>query len=143
MNEITKVKGRPPKFNASRNAVKRILEALARGQSIRRAIKEEDISWNTFRKWMFEKPELREQYEQAKSDGILYTLDQVEEEIRELVVKANDKTANLNSIKAMDILVKHKQFLASKLSPKTFGTDKQQISMSNAKGEKFSIEWSK
>ena len=115
MNEITKVKGRPPKFNASRNAVKRILEALAKGQSIRRAIKEEDISWNTFRKWMFEKPELREQYEQAKSDGILYTLDQV----------------------------KHKQFLASKLSPKTFGTDKQQISMSNAKGEKFSIEWSK
>ena len=143
MNEITKVKGRPPKFNASRNAVKRILEALAKGQSISRAIKEEDISWNTFRKWMFEKPELREQYEQAKSDGILYTLDQVEEEIRELVIKANDKTANLNSIKAMDILVKHKQFLASKLSPKTFGTDKQQISMSNAKGEKFSIEWSK
>ncbi|HBY66887.1 MAG TPA: hypothetical protein DEG69_03420 [Flavobacteriaceae bacterium] len=143
MNEITKVKGRPPKFNASRNAVKRILEALAKGQSIRRAIKEEDISWNTFRKWMFEKPELREAYEQAKSDGIHYTLDSVEDQCKDMIKSANDKTANLNSIKALDILVRHKQFLASKLSPKTFGTDKQQLSLTNAKGEKFSIEWSK
>tara|TARA_R100000329_G_scaffold35025_1_gene32808 strand:- start:563 stop:994 length:432 start_codon:yes stop_codon:yes gene_type:complete len=143
MNKVIKAQGRPPKYNQSRNAVKRILEALAVGESIRKAIAKENLSWNTFRKWMNEKPELREQYEQAKSDGIHYTLDQVEVDIKELVVKANDKTANLNSIKAMDILVKHKQFLASKLSPRTFGTDRQQLSLTNNKGEKFSIEWSK
>ncbi len=143
MNKIVKAQGRPPKYNQSRNAVKRILEALAVGESIRKAIAKENLSWNTFRKWMNEKPELREQYEQAKSDGIHYTLDQVEVDIKELVDKANDKTANLNSIKAMDILVKHKQFLASKLSPRNFGSDRQQLSLTNNKGEKFSIEWSK
>ena len=143
MNQITKTKGRLPKYNQSRNAIKRILEALATGDSIRKAIAKENLSWNTFRKWMNEKPELREQYEQAKSDGIHYTLDQVEVDIKELVDKANDKTANLNSIKAMDILVKHKQFLASKLSPRNFGSDRQQLSLTNNKGEKFSIEWSK
>ena len=143
MNKVIKAQGRPPKYNQSRNAVKRILEALAVGESIRKAIAKENLSWNTFRKWMNEKPELREQYEQAKSDGIHYTLDQVEVDIKELVDKANDKTANLNSIKAMDILVKHKQFLASKLSPRNFGSDRQQLSLTNNKGEKFSIEWSK
>jgi len=135
MNKVLKAQGRPPKFNQSRNAIKRILEALATGESIRKAIAKENLSWNTFRKWMNEKPELREQYEQAKSDGIHYTLDAVKD--------ATDKKVNLNSIKALDILVKHKQFLASKLSPKTFGTDKQQLSLTNNKGEKFSIEWSK
>ena len=143
MNKIVKAQGRPPKYNQSRNAIKRILEALAVGESIRKAIAKENLSWNTFRKWMNEKPDLRTAYEQAKSDGIHYTLDQVEVDIKELVDKANDKTANLNSIKAMDILVKHKQFLASKLSPRNFGSDRQQLSLTNNKGEKFSIEWSK
>jgi len=143
MNKVIKAQGRPPKFNQSRNAIKRILEALATGESIRKAIAKENLSWNTFRKWMNEKPELREQYEQAKSDGIHYTLDAVEDQCKDMIVDANNKTANLNSIKALDILVRHKQFLASKLSPKTFGTDKQQLSLTNNKGEKFSIEWSK
>ena len=123
MNKVIKAQGRPPKFNQSRNAIKRILEALATGESIRKAI--------------------AEQYEQAKSDGIHYTLDAVEDQCKNMIVDANNKTANLNSIKALDILVRHKQFLASKLSPKTFGTDKQQLSLTNNKGEKFSIEWSK
>lgn len=143
MNKVTKVNGRPPKYNQSRNAIKRILESLAQGESIRKAISKENLSWNTFRKWMAEKPDLRESYEQAKSDGIHYQIDSVEEEIRNMMKAANDKTINLNSIKALDILVRHKQFLASKLSPKTFGTDKQQLSLTNSKGEKFQIEWSK
>ena len=143
MNKITKTSGRPPKFNQSRNAVKRILEALATGESIRKAIAKENLSWNTFRKWMNEKPDLRTAYEQAKSDGIHYTLDAVEDQCKDMIVDANNKTANLNSIKALDILVRHKQFLASKLSPKTFGSDRQQIALTNNKGEKFSIEWTK
>ena len=143
MNKIVKAQGRPPKYNQSRNAVKRILEALATGESIRKAIAKENLSWNTFRKWMNEKPDLRTAYEQAKSDGIHFTLDQVEDQCKDMIKSANDKTANLNSIKALDILVRHKQFLASKLSPKTFGSDRQQLSLTNNKGEKFSIEWSK
>ena len=63
MNKIVKAQGRPPKYNQSRNAIKRILEALATGESIRKAIAKENLSWNTFRKWMNEKPELREQDE--------------------------------------------------------------------------------
>tara|TARA_R100000655_G_scaffold48999_1_gene86495 strand:- start:2543 stop:2974 length:432 start_codon:yes stop_codon:yes gene_type:complete len=143
MNKITKTSGRPPKFNQSRNAVKRILEALATGESIRKAIAKENLSWNTFRKWMADKPELREQYEQAKSDGIHFTLDLVEDQCKDMIKDANDKKVNLNSIKALDIFVKHKQFLASKLSPKTFGSDQNKLALTNNKGEKFEIEWSK
>jgi transposase len=102
MNKVIKAQGRPPKFNQSRNAIKRILEALATGESIRKAIAKENLSWNTFRKWMNEKPELREQYEQAKSDGIHYTLDAVEDQCKDMIKSANDKTANLNSIKALE-----------------------------------------
>ena len=143
MNKIIKTSGRPPKFNQSRNAVKRILEALATGESIRKAIAKENLSWNTFRKWMADKPELREQYEQAKSDGIHFTLDLVEDQCKDMIKDANDKKVNLNSIKALDIFVKHKQFLASKLSPKTFGSDQNKLALTNNKGEKFEIEWSK
>ena len=70
MNKVIKAQGRPPKFNQSRNAIKRILEALATGESIRKAIAKENLSWNTFRKWMNEKPALREQYEQANPTAV-------------------------------------------------------------------------
>ena len=92
---------------------------------------------------MADKPELREQYEQAKSDGIHFTLDLVEDQCKDMIKDANDKKVNLNSIKALDIFVKHKQFLASKLSPKTFGSDQNKLALTNNKGEKFEIEWSK
>jgi hypothetical protein len=38
MNKVIKAQGRPPKFNQSRNAIKRILEALATGESDRQQL---------------------------------------------------------------------------------------------------------
>ena len=143
MNEIVEKKktGRPQKY--SKSIIKNILEKLAVGESIRSVIKEENITWNTFRKWMNNDEKLREQYERAKADGIHYSIDDIEQLCKSTYSKALTKQVDLNAIKSLDILVRHKQFMASKLAPKTYGTDKQQITMSNNKGEKFSIEWSK
>jgi len=143
VNQIVEKKktGRPSKY--SKSIIKNILERLAKGESIRAVIKEENISWNTFRKWMNDDEQLRKDYETAKSDGIQFTIDDIEQLCKSTYSKALDKQVDLNAIKSLDILVRHKHFMASKLSPRTFGSDKQQVTLQNNRGEKFQIEWSK
>ena len=64
-------------------------------------------------------------------------------EAQDIIFQALNKQVDLNAIKSLDILVRHKHFMASKLSPRTFGSDKQQVTLQNNRGEKIQIEWSK
>ena len=86
---------------------------------------------------------LRIKYGQAKQDGIDYTFDDVETVTRDAIDKATNKQMDMASIKALDIWTKHKQFKASKLQPKVYGSDKQQLSLTNSNGQTLSIEWEK
>ena len=106
MNEIVEKKktGRPSKY--SKSIIKNILERLAKGESIRAVIKEENISWNTFRKWMNDDEQLRKDYETAKSDGIQFTIDDIEQLCKSTYSKALNKQVDLNAIKSLDILVR-------------------------------------
>ena len=53
------------------------------------------------------------------------------------------KEIDLATVKAVDTYLRHKQWVASKLAPKTFGTDKQQNSLTGSNGQKLEIEWQK
>ena len=132
--------GRPTKY--SKTIVRNILELLSKGISIRSALKKEGITWRTWRIWM-DKYELRNAYVQAKQDGIDYTISDVESLARETVDKAAKKEIDLATVKAVDNYIRHKQWSASKLAPKTFGTDKQQVSITGSDGQKLEIEWQK
>lgn len=132
--------GRPSKY--SKTIVQNILEALSKGMSIRGALKQEQITWRTWRKWM-DKYELRTSYVQAKQDGIDYTIADVTSLARETVEKAANKEIDLATVKAVDNYIKHKQWAASKLAPQQFGNDKQMVSITNGDGQKLEIEWQK
>ena len=132
--------GRPTKY--SKTIVRNILELLSKGVSIRSALKQEGITWRTWRLWM-DKYELRNAYVQAKQDGIDYTISETEEVARNTIEKAANKEIDIATVKSVDIWVKHKQWVASKLAPKTFGTDKQQVSITGSDGQKLEIEWQK
>jgi|TARA_R100000231_G_scaffold108713_1_gene80466 hypothetical protein len=132
--------GRPSKY--SKTIVKNILELLSKGESIRSALKKENITWRTWRTWM-DKYELRNAYVEAKQDGIDYTIADAEQIAKQTIDKAAKKEIDLATVKAVDTYLRHKQWVASKLAPKTFGTDKQQISLTGSNGQKLEIEWQK
>ena len=138
---MEKKTGRPSKY--SKTIVKNILERLARGESIRSATESENITWPTWRAWLVKDEDLRTKYAQAKQDGIDYTFDDVQTVTRDAIDKATNKQMDMASIKALDIWTKHKQFKASKLQPKVYGSDKQQLSLTNSNGQTLSIEWEK
>jgi len=133
--------GRPTKY--SKTIIKKILERLAQGESIRFATEQENITWPTWRSWLLKDEDLRTKYAQAKQDGIDYTFDDVETVTRDVIDQAKDKKMDIAAIKALDIWTKHKQFKASKLQPKVYGTDKQQLSLTSSNGQTLSIEWEK
>ena len=59
--------------------IKVMLEELAQGKSLRAVHSPQNKDpdrpcWETFRSWMRKEPELRQQYEDAKTDGIEYLL---------------------------------------------------------------------
>ena len=45
--------------------------------------------------------------------------------------------------KLIDTLTRHRHFLASKLNRESYGTHQDKITLTNNKGEQFSIEWQK
>ena len=61
-------KGRPTKY--SKSIVKDILDKLSRGISIRDAVKECGITWQSWRNWILKDEKLREGYIKAKELGI-------------------------------------------------------------------------
>lgn len=137
---MTNKVGCPTKYN--KDLVNKILERLAQGQSIRSAVVDEGITWPTWRDWLRKKPDLREQYDQAKQDGIEYTLGEIENIAQDTVQRARTKKADITEVKAVETLIKNKQWLASKLYAKKYGSH-QQMTIGNIEDQSFKIAWDK
>ena len=69
-------KGRPTKY--SKSIVKEILDKLSRGISIRDAVKECGITWQSWRNWILKDEKLREGYIKAKELGIEYIIGDID-----------------------------------------------------------------
>jgi|DEB0MinimDraft_10_1074344.scaffolds.fasta_scaffold00210_2 hypothetical protein len=132
--------GQPTKYN--KEIVESILERLATGQSIRTAVIDEGITWPTWRTWLRNKADLREKYDQAKEDGIEYTLGEIEHIAQDTVQRAKTKKADIIEVKAVETLIKNKQWLASKLHAKKYGSH-QQMTIGNIENQSFKIDWDK
>ena len=132
--------GRPSKYSST--LVKNILNRLALGESIRSACKEENIDWETWRNWLKNKPGLAHDYADAKHHGIEWSMADLETLAFQTLKRARDKQSDMNEVKAVDTLIKHKQGKAQKLSPRVYG-DKTQLDIANADGKPFEIAWEK
>ena len=49
----------------------------------------------------------------------------------------------MTTIKALDIHVRWKTFLAQKLAGKIFGSEKEKLTLTGSQGQKLEIEWLK
>jgi hypothetical protein len=132
--------GRPSKYSST--IVKNILNRLALGEAIRSAVKEEGIDWETWRQWLKKKPGLAEEYALAKMDGIEWSMSDLETLAMQTIKRARDKQSDLNEVKAVDTLIRHKQWKAQKLFPKVYG-DRQQLEIGNSNGKPFEVGWAK
>jgi hypothetical protein len=131
-----------PKSKYTKELVETVLQELARGKSIRAALKVVNIDWETWRSWLIKKADLREKYNQAKEDGIEYSMAEVDEVAKNAVKKSSESKMDMANVKAIDTFIKHKQWMASKLAAKKYG-DKTQMEIGNIKDQSFSIKWDK
>ena len=140
--EIKTKKGARGKYKGS--LVKKILEEVSLGEAITKICKNNNISWNTWNAWCKKDPSLDEEFQKAKERSIYYTIDSVETLTRDAIDKARKGEYNMTTIRALDIHVRHKQFMAQKMgAKKIFGSDKEKLTLTSSQGQKLEIEWLK
>jgi len=132
-------KGRPTKY--SKSIVKDILDRLSRGISIRDAVKECGITWQSWRNWMLKDDtgKLKDSYVRAKELGIEYIIGDIDKRIENALDK---EKVTMSECKLLEVYSKQMQWKAGKLSPKQYGTEKQQtLSIIDSDDKKIEISW--
>jgi hypothetical protein len=132
-------KGRPTKY--SKSIVKDILDKLSRGISIRDAVKECGITWQSWRNWMLKDDtgKLKDSYVRAKELGIEYIIGDIDKRIENALDK---EKVTMSECKLLEVYSKQMQWKAGKLSPKQYGTEKQQtLSIIDSDDKKIEISW--
>jgi len=135
MNKV--IKGRPTKYN--KTLVKEILEQLSKGISIRDATKNCGITWSSWRNWILKDEQLKEAYAKSKEIGIEYIISDMDKRIESALDKPK---ISMSEVKLLEIYSKNLQWKAGKLSPKQYGTEKQQtLSITDKDDKKIEIRW--
>ena len=117
----------------SKELIDSIMKYLAHGIIIKASLKNHDLSWECFRKWLIDEkkyPSLRGKYTQAKQDGIEYSLSDAQSLINEAVQDSKHKEkTDLGSTHLIKEFISLAKWRAEKLSPKVYGkNDKLQVS---------------
>ena len=130
-------KGRPTKY--SKSIVKDILDKLSRGISIRDAVKECGITWQSWRNWILKDEKLKDAYVRSKELGIEYVIGDIDKRIENALDK---QKISMSEVKLLEVYSKNMQWKAGKLSPKQYGTEKQQtLSITDSDDKKIEISW--
>lgn len=115
---------------------------LALGKGIKKALEARSLSWEGFRKLLHKKPKVRQEYEQAKQDGVDYLLSeatsQLESAIADFKLNGKGDLAISHLIKEAVALTKWK---ATHLLPKY--SNKQQVKHSFNAETPLVVKWSK
>ena len=131
------IRGRPSKYN--KTLVKEILDQLSRGISIRDATKNCGITWTSWRNWILKDEQLKEAYAKSKEIGIEYIISDMDKRIESALDKPK---ISMSEVKLLEIYSKNLQWKAGKLSPKQYGTEKQQtLSITDKDDMKIVISW--
>jgi len=131
-------KGRPTKY--SKSIVKDILDKLSRGISIRDAVKECNITWQSWRNWMLKDDtgKLKDAYVRSKELGIEYVIGDIDKRIENALDKPK---ISMSEVKLLEVYSKNMQWKAGKLAPKFYGTEKQTLSITSDDDKKIEISW--
>ena len=131
--------GRPSKYN--KTVINEFITLLQEGTPLKEAQRQPGLKWSTFVSYKNADEKLKEAYQTARADGIDYSLQEIDDLIKETL---NDKSKqSMMKTKLIDTLTRHRHFLASKLNRESYGTHQDKITLTNNKGEQFSIEWQK
>ena len=130
-------KGRPTKY--SKSICRDILDKLSRGISIRDAVKERGITWQSWRNWILKDEKLKDAYVRSKELGIEYVIGDIDKRIENALDK---QKISMSEVKLLEVYSKNMQWKAGKLSPKQYGTEKQQtLSITDSDDKKIEISW--
>ena len=129
-------KGRPTKY--SKSIVKDILDKLSRGISIRDAVKECGITWQSWRNWILKDDKLKDAYVRSKELGIEYVIGDIDKRIENALDK---QKISMSEVKLLEVYSKNMQWKAGKLAPKYYGTEKQTLSITSDDDKKIEISW--
>jgi hypothetical protein len=135
------------KTKFSKALIKDIMSELALGNSISSCLspqnkKEDRPCWETFRSWLNKDDSLRNEYAQAKQDGIEFLLSDAQDLINDSLAnsKLKDKTdlGQTHLVKAYIDLAKWK---SERLSPKIY-QKKDSIGLNFDKNTPLVVKWS-
>jgi len=131
-------KGRPTKY--SKSIVKDILDKLSRGISIRDAVKECGITWQSWRNWILKDDtgKLKDAYVRSKELGIEYVIGDIDKRIESAL---DEDKISMAKCKLLEVYSKQMQWKAGKLAPKMYGTEKQTLSITSDDDKKIEISW--
>jgi len=143
MNDIVVKKGRPSKY--SRTLCREVLTLLSEGMGIKHATAKCGITYPSWRTWMDKDDKiidgitLREAYYKSKEAGIEMLISGVDEKLEDALQL---KDIPMSRVKLLEIYSKSIMWQASKLSPKYYGTEKQnKLSITDADDKKIEISW--
>ena len=140
INKVPKRANRPAQYKSS--IMQKLFELIAEGKTTRECVKELDVSWPTLRKWLEEKT-FHQQYLKARSDSVLFTIDDLDNILKEAHENARNKRLTMTEVKLIELIQKNVHFRSSKLNPQSFGSEKQMMSIQDSKGNEFKVEWQK
>ena len=132
------------KTKYSKALIKEIMSELAIGHSIRQVLsKDNRPCWETFRTWLNKDDSLRNEYAQAKQDGIEYLLSDAQDLINESLAnsKLKEKTdlGQTHLIKSFIDLTKWK---SERLAPKSY-LKKDTLQLLGSDSSPLVVKWDK
>lgn len=117
----------PLRGTYSKAKAARILEALANGQSLRKAAKAESVSPTTVMRWVKQWPTFAEQYAQARAMQHQGFADEIDDALDEADKAATDPECGSQRIAAIKLRIDTRKWLLSKMLPKVYGDRTQMV----------------
>lgn len=129
----------------STTQIREVLDLISDGLKVKDALVKVGISWRTFRNYLDRDKtgKLHDDYLQARSLGVDFTLTELDEMFEDLLKESKTKDIKLGRMKLIESYMKHKHFVASKISGKLYGSDKDRMAIqTNSNGDtKIVVEW--
>tara|TARA_B100000989_G_C19440284_1_gene426981 strand:- start:239 stop:658 length:420 start_codon:yes stop_codon:yes gene_type:complete len=136
------------KTKYNKTLIKEILSELAVGKSIRSCLSPINKAidrpcWETFRSWMRKDPELRQQYEDAKTDGIEYLLSDAQDLLNESIEnsKFKEKT-DLGQTHLIKSFVDLSKWKSERIAPKYYAK-RDATTLNFDKNTPLVVKWDK
>ena len=128
----------------SKELIDNIMKDLAQGISIKTSLKNHNLSWECFRKWLNDEkkyPSLRPKDSQAKQDGIEYCLSDAQNLINEAIQDSKHKDkVDLGSTHLVKEFISLAKWRAEKLNAKVYGK-KDNLTLSGDKSSPLVVKW--